>query len=62
MNYTKDEFIKETGLTTQELDNLRETFKNKYATKMGWNPKKLTQEQINEILKQPEWSNPLILS
>lgn len=62
MEYGKEFFVKETGLTDNELESIRETFKVKYAQKKGWKPENLTSEQINEIMNQDEWKNPLLLS
>jgi len=62
MDYSNENYVKETGLTDKDLELLRETFKVKYAREKGWNPNKLTQEQINEIKKQAEWSKPMLLS
>ena len=62
MKYDNQNFVKESGLTEKELELIRETFKVKYATKNGWNPKNLTAEQLNEIKKQAEWNNPILLS
>jgi len=62
MNYTNEDFMKETGLNDKDLELLRETFKTKYAMEKGWNPKNLTPEQLNEIKRQAEWSKPMLLS
>jgi 5-bromo-4-chloroindolyl phosphate hydrolysis protein len=62
MEYSKEFFLKETGLTDNELNSIRETFKMKYAEIKGWDLKNLSSEQINEIMNQDEWKNPLLLS
>lgn len=58
----EDNFIKETGLNENELQMIREDFKKKYARQKGWDENNLTEEQLNEIKKQKEWQNPMLLS
>ena len=62
MKMSTENFVKETGLNETDLNEIRETFKVKYAYKKGWNPSKLTVEQLNEIQNQVEWKNPMLLS
>jgi hypothetical protein len=54
--------IKETGLTTDDLQSLRETFVSQYARKNGWDVNNLTDEQLNEIRTQKGYRVPLLLS
>lgn len=54
-NYTKDEFVKETGLSNKDIQELKETFILKYAKLKGWNPNDLTTEQLTEIHQQDEY-------
>jgi len=58
----EEQLIKETGLTTEDLQALRETFVSQYARKKGWNVDNLTTEQLNEIRNQKGYKMPLLLS
>lgn len=58
----EEQLIKETGLTTDDLQALRETFVSQYARKKGWDVNNLTDEQLNEIRTQKGYSIPLLLS
>lgn len=53
--------IKETGLSDKDIQLLRETFVDKYATLKGWNSKNLTQEQLFEITQQQGYKSPGLL-
>jgi len=55
MNYTKGDFIKETGLSEKDIHELKEAFIQKYASIKGWNSENLTQEQLSEIYQQEEY-------
>jgi hypothetical protein len=39
-------------LTEKDIELLREKFKNKYAKTKGWDPNKLTPEQLIEITQE----------
>lgn len=52
MDYSKKDFVKETGITDEQLHELREAFVKKYADMKGWNTETLSSEQINEIHQQ----------
>lgn len=56
-----DKLIKETGLSEKDLFELKEAFVEKYAKYKGWDKAKLTTEQLNEIVQQPEYKNPGLL-
>jgi hypothetical protein len=58
----EQELIRETGLTTDDLQDLRETFLSQYAIKKGWNANNLSIEQLNEIKNQSGYKTPLLLS
>jgi hypothetical protein len=58
----EEQLIKETGLTTEDLQALRETFASQYAIKKGWDVDNLTDEQLNEIKTQKGYRIPLLLS
>ena len=51
-NFSKDEFLKETGLTDRELKELKEEYIKNYAISNGMDYSKLTNEQLNEIKNQ----------
>jgi hypothetical protein len=55
------ELIKETGLKEKDLELLRETFVEQYATKKGWDKNKLTPEQLFEITQQSGYKSPGLL-
>lgn len=52
MEYSKKDYIKETGLSDKEIQELKEDFKNKYAELKGWDSDNLTSEQLLEIQSQ----------
>lgn len=52
MDYKNEDFVKETGLSENDIQELKETFKVQYAEKMGWDVNGLTGEQIVEIQNQ----------
>lgn len=55
------DYIKNEIMTEKEIDVLREQFKNNYAKKKGWDPEKLTNEQLLEITQQKNWKSPGLL-
>jgi hypothetical protein len=56
-----DKLIKETGLSEKDLFELKEAFIEKYAKMKGWDKEKLTTEQLNEIVQQPEYKSAGLL-
>lgn len=62
MDKKDEKLVKESGLTEKELRDIRESFKQEYAIRNGWNPNMLTPEQLNEIAKQVEWNMPMVKS
>ncbi len=57
------ELIKNTGLSQQEIDMLREKYLNEYAKNKGWDPKNLSTNQMLEIVSQKGYKTAgLILS
>lgn len=61
MNYSKEDFIKETGLSEKDVQDLREAFVEKYAKLKGWDSNNLTQEQLSEIYQQEEYKKAGLL-
>ena len=53
--------IKETGLPEKDIKELREKFVDKYVKEKGWDKKKLTPDQLNEIYQQDEYKKPGLL-
>ena len=56
-----DKMIRETGLSEKDLFELKEAFIEKYAKLKGWDKEKLTTEQLNEIVQQPEYKSAGLL-
>lgn len=59
--YTKDEYIKETGLSEKDVQELKESFVKKYANQKGWDSSNLTSEQLSEIYLQDGYKNAGLL-
>jgi 5-bromo-4-chloroindolyl phosphate hydrolysis protein len=58
-----DTMIKNEIMSDQDIQLLREQFKEKYVKMKGWDLKTLTTEQMIEITSQKGWKTPgLILS
>ena len=57
----KKELIKETGLTDSDLQELRESFVEKYTMKMGWDKNDLSKDQLLEIQQQDGYRKPGML-
>lgn len=55
-------YIKETGLSTEEIIMLREQVVEKYCKQQGWDKSKLTTEQIFEIHSSKEWKTPGLIN
>jgi hypothetical protein len=45
-----------------DIDYLKTEFLKHYATKKGWNLFELTEDQINEIKSQKEYTSPIVKS
>ncbi len=61
MDYSKDEFVKETGLSEKDVNELKEAFVRKYASRKGWDKNNLTQKQLTEIYQQDEYKKAGLL-
>ena len=61
MDYSKDEFVKETGLSEKDLYELKEAYVTKYANLKGWDSSKLSQEQLTEIYQQDDYKKAGLL-
>jgi hypothetical protein len=53
-----NELIKNSNLTQEELNLLREKFLNEYSKEKGWNPKELSTNQMLEIVSQKQYKSP----
>ena len=60
-DFTKDDFIKETGLSEKDVQELKEAFVEKYASLKGWDSSNLTTEQLSEIYQQDEYKKAGLL-
>ena len=59
MKNTKDmELIKNSSLSKEETDLLREKFVNEYSKNKGWNSKELSTNQMLEIVSQKQYKSP----
>ena len=59
MKNEKDmEFIKNSSLSKEETDLLREKFVNEYSKNKGWNAKELSTNQMLEIVSQKQYKSP----
>lgn len=52
MEYTEKDFVKETGLTEKEVQELKEAYIKQYAVMKGWDYSTLSNDQLNEIQQQ----------
>lgn len=52
MDYSKKDFVKETGLSENDTKELKEAYAKKYAVEKGWEFDNLSSEQLNEIYQQ----------
>ena len=55
------DLIKDSAISDNDLDDLREIFKKEYAKRKGWNPDNLTYEQLNEIMSDKSWQNNFLI-
>ena len=59
MKNEKDmELIKNSSLSKEETDLLRENFINEYSKNKGWNSKELSTNQMLEIVSQKQYKSP----
>ena len=61
MDYSKNEFVKETGLSEKDVNELKEAYVTKYANLKGWDSTNLTQEQLTEIYQQDDYKKAGLL-
>jgi len=52
------ELIKNSSLTQDELNLLREKFIHEYSKNKGWNPNELSTNQMLEIVSQKQYKAP----
>jgi hypothetical protein len=52
------ELIKNSSLSQEEINLLREKFLNEYSKEKGWNPKELSTNQMLEIVSQKQYKTP----
>jgi hypothetical protein len=50
--------IKNTNLSQEELNLLREKFIHEYSKSKGWNPNELSTNQMLEIVSQKQYKAP----
>lgn len=53
--------IKDSSISEQDIEDLREIFKREYAKKKGWDPNNLTSEQLNEIISDKRYDGNFML-
>ena len=59
MKNAKDmELIRNSSLSKEETDLLRENFINEYSKNKGWNSKELSTNQMLEIVSQKQYKSP----
>ena len=52
------ELIKNSSLSQEEINMLREKFLHQYSKDKGWNPKELSTNQMLEIVSQKQYKTP----
>ncbi len=52
------ELIRNSSLSKEETDLLREKFINEYSKNKGWNAKELSTNQMLEIVSQKQYKSP----
>ena len=55
------ELIRNSSLSKEETDLLREKFVNEYSKNKGWNSKELSTNQMLEIVSQKQYKTPGLL-
>lgn len=53
--------IKDSFISNNDIEELREIFKNEYAKKRGWDVNNLTVEQLNEIKSDKSWNQNFLI-
>jgi len=59
--FSKEDFVKETGLSDKDINELKEAFVQKYASTKGWDLRNLTSEQLSEIYQQEDYKKAGLL-
>ena len=54
----ESDMIKNTPLSNEEVNLLREKFVSEYSRKKGWNPNELSTNQMLEIVSNPQYKTP----
>lgn len=57
----KEDFLKEGGISEKDLNDLRESFVDKYTKLKGWDRDILSGEQLLEIQSQDGYKKPGML-
>ena len=52
------ELIKNSSLSQEEINMLREKFLHEYSKNKGWNPNELSTNQMLEIVSQKQYTAP----
>jgi hypothetical protein len=52
------ELIKNSSLSQEEINMLREKFLHEYSKNKGWNPNELSTNQMLEIVSQKQYKAP----
>jgi hypothetical protein len=52
------ELIKNSSLSQEEINMLREKFLHEYSRNKGWNPNELSTNQMLEIVSQKQYKSP----
>jgi hypothetical protein len=52
------ELIKNSSLSQEEINMLREKFLHEYSKSKGWNPNELSTNQMLEIVSQKQYKAP----
>jgi hypothetical protein len=52
------ELIKNSSLSQEEINMLREKFLHEYSKNKGWNPNELSTNQMLEIVSQKQYKSP----
>lgn len=52
MDYNEKDFVKETGISEKDVQELKEAYAKQYAILKGWDYSSLSNDQLNEIQLQ----------
>ena len=55
------ELIKNSSLSQEEINMLREKFLHEYSKNKGWNPNELSTNQMLEIVSQKQYKAPCLI-